>query len=88
MMAATSTVAEDEAALSAEMLDAWDRILPQARVIFGDLSVFKGGDSLGLTHVSSGLQLSIYGNKISITIPYWHTGAVIENKTGPQGYDP
>jgi hypothetical protein len=93
---------EDEASLSAEMLDAWDRIVPQTRVIFGDLSVFEGGDSLELTHSSSGLQLSIYGNEISITIPYWHTGdgassvlalayklaAVIENETGLQGYDP
>jgi hypothetical protein len=92
----------DEAALSTEMLDAWDRIVPQARVIFGDLSLFEGGDSLELTHSISGLQLSIYGNEVAITIPYWHTGdtaanvlamayklgAVIESETGLQGYDP
>jgi hypothetical protein len=93
---------EDEVPLPAEMIDAWDRIVPQARAIVGEIDLFENGDSLELTHRSSGLQMSIYGDEVSITIPYWHAGdraaealaaayrlgLVIEKETGLQGYDP
>jgi hypothetical protein len=92
----------EEVELSPEMIYAWDRILPQARALLGEVDVFEDGESLELTHHPTGMQFSIFAGEAGITVPYWHSGddagrviamayalaAVVERETGLEGYDP
>ncbi|NUS31372.1 MAG: hypothetical protein HOV92_45165 [Streptomyces sp.] len=85
-----------------ELLDAWDRIVPHARELLGEVDLFESGETYELGHDDTGIQLSIFVNEVAITIPYWHTGdkaaqalnqayalaAVVERETGLQAYDP
>jgi hypothetical protein len=94
----------DDVALTPELLAAWERIVPQARELLGEIELFETEDTRELSHQSeqTGIQASIYASEVSITVPYWHRGAeaerilcltyalaqVIENETGLEGYDP
>lgn len=85
-----------------ELLDAWDRIVPQARELLGEVDLFENGETCELSHDDTGIQLSIFVNEVAITIPYWHTGdkaaqvlsqayalaAMVERETGLRAYDP
>ncbi|MFE0633178.1 hypothetical protein ACFW3D_40390 [Streptomyces sp. NPDC058864] len=91
-----------DALVPAELLDAWDRIVPQARTLLGEVQLFETGESYELTHDSTGIQLSIFGDDVTITVPYWHSGenaarilgqvyslsVVVEVETGLEAYDP
>ncbi|MDX2813319.1 hypothetical protein PV410_12245 [Streptomyces sp. PA03-5A] len=85
-----------------ELIDAWDRIVPQARGLLGELNLFETDETRELTHHATGIQASVFIDEVTITVPYWHMGdkaehvlgmayalgAIIERETGIQGYDP
>jgi hypothetical protein len=91
----------DDLPLTPELIAAWDRIVPQAQELLGEIELFETGEARSLDH-SSGIQASVYAGEVTITIPYWHRGseaerllnlayalaAVIERETGLEGYDP
>ena len=59
-------------------------------------------ESLDLSHSGTGINLSVFGDEVSITVPYWHAGhdaevvldkvfalsAIVEKETGLTAYDP
>ena len=88
--------------ITRELLEAWHRIVPQARDLLGDVELFANGESCELTHDDTGIQFSIFADEVAITVPYWHAGeraddalgkvyalaSVVERETGLQAYDP
>ncbi|MFG3486343.1 hypothetical protein [Streptomyces sp. NPDC047972] len=86
-----------------ELLEAWQRIVPQARVLLGNVDITEyEQEPRDLSHSDTGIDLSVFGDEVSITVPYWHTGdraaavlgklfalsAVVEKETGLTAYDP
>lgn len=95
--------AEDNAPIPAKLLEAWQRIVPQARTLLGDVGITAyEQESRELSHSGTGIGLSFFGDEVSITVPYWHTGdaaaavlgnvfalsAIVEKETGLTPYDP
>jgi hypothetical protein len=91
-----------EGLVTPELIEAWDRIVPQARELLGEIDLFETGETCELSHEATGIQASVFIDEVAITVPYWHTGdearhvlgmvyalaAIIEHETGMQGYDP
>lgn len=91
-----------EGLVTPELIQAWDRIVPQARELLGEIDLFETGETCELSHKATGIQASVFIDEVAITVPYWHTGdevgrvlgmvyalaAIIERETGMQGYDP
>ncbi|MCM2422825.1 hypothetical protein [Streptomyces sp. RKAG293] len=92
---------EGECRLTAEMIATWERIVPQAQSALGEIELFETEEVRELNH-DGGIQLSVFGEEVSITVPYWHSGdqaasvfskilalaAVVERETGRTAYDP
>ena len=92
----------DPGPLTEVELEQWERILPHARRILGEIEEFEGDTNRELSHPETGLQLSIFPGEISITVPYWHAdddavavmekvyalARAVEDETGLEGYDP
>ncbi|MFE7074471.1 hypothetical protein ACFU96_30740 [Streptomyces sp. NPDC057620] len=89
--------------IPARLLEAWDRIEPQARTLLGKVEITEDGqESRDLSHSGTGIDLSVFGDEVSITVPYWHAGddaavvldkvfalaAIVEKETGLAAYDP
>ena len=88
--------------LSSVEIEQWERILPHARTIFGDVEEFVSDTVCELSHNETGVQLSVHPDEISITVPYWHSDEdsvsvmekvyalayAVEDETGLEGYDP
>ncbi|WP_432080427.1 hypothetical protein [Streptomyces sp. WAC 04229] len=85
------------------LLEAWDRIVPQARILLGEGDITEHEqESRDLSHSATGIDLSVFGNEVSVTVPYWHAGddaavvlgkvfalsAIVEKETGLNAYDP
>jgi hypothetical protein len=100
---AMEDAAEDSEPIPAWLLEAWDRIVPQARTLLGEVDITEyEQDSRDLSHSDTGIDLSVFGDEVSITVPYWHTGndaavvlgkvfalsAIVEKETGLTAYDP
>jgi hypothetical protein len=93
---------EVEGLVPPELIEAWDRIVPRARGLLGEIELFENGETCELTHHATGIQASVFIDEVAITVPYWHTGdeaerilgsvyalaAMIEHETGMEGYDP
>ncbi|MFJ3943877.1 hypothetical protein [Streptomyces griseoaurantiacus] len=95
--------AEHSEPIPPHLLEAWDRIVPQARTLLGEVEITEyEQESRDLSHSGTGIDLSIFGDEVNITVPYWHAGddaevalgqvsalaAVIEKETGLTAYDP
>jgi hypothetical protein len=95
--------AEDSEQIPVRLLEAWDRIVPQARSLLGDVEITEyEQESRDLSHSDTGIDLSVFGDEVSITVPYWHAGneaagmvdkvfalaAIVENETRLTAYDP
>ncbi|MGV9322163.1 hypothetical protein [Streptomyces sp. NPDC003660] len=102
-MEALEEAAEDSEGIPAHLLEAWDRVVPQARPLLGELDLTDyEHESRELSQSDTGITLSLYGNELSITVPYWHTGddaaavldkvsalaSIVEKETGLTAYDP
>ncbi|MFJ3304697.1 hypothetical protein ACIPSA_16535 [Streptomyces sp. NPDC086549] len=100
---AMEDAAEDSEPIPARLLEAWDRIVPQARTLLGEVQLTEyEQESRDLSRSDTGIHLSLFGDEVSITVPYWHTGhdaavvlgkvfalaAVVEKETGLTAYDP
>ncbi|MER5947827.1 hypothetical protein ABT127_17375 [Streptomyces sp. NPDC001904] len=101
--AAAEAAAGDSAPIPAELLEAWQRIVPQARALLGDVDITEyEQESRDLSHSGTGIDLSVFGDELTITVPYWHAGdaagtvlgtlfalsALVEKETGLTAYDP
>ncbi|MFI1707472.1 hypothetical protein [Streptomyces griseoruber] len=95
--------AEGGEAMSVRVLEAWDRTVPQARTLLGAVEITADGqESRELSDSGTGIDLSVFGDEVSISVPYWHAGddaaavvgkvlalaAVVEKETGLTAYDP
>lgn len=95
--------AEDSEPIPDELLEAWQRIEPQARTLLGDVDITEyEQESRDLSHSGTGINLSVFGDEVSVTVPYWHVGdgaatvlgtlfdlsAIVEKETGLTAYDP
>jgi hypothetical protein len=92
----------DPGPLTSVELEQWDRVLPRARSILGEIEEFTGESKRELLHPSTGVQLSIFPGEISITVPDSHADVdavalmekvyalahAVEAATGLEGYDP
>jgi hypothetical protein len=100
---AMEDAAEGSEPIPARLLGAWDRIVPQARTLLGEVEITEfEQESRDLSHSGTGIDLSIFGDEVSITVPYWHAGddaaivlgkvfalaAIVEKETGLTAYDP
>ncbi|WP_326815808.1 hypothetical protein [Streptomyces sp. NBC_01763] len=89
--------------IPAELLEAWQRIVPQARTLLGDVDITEYEQELrDLSHSGTGIDLSVCGDEVSITVPYWHVGdgastvlgklfalsAIVEKETGLTADEP
>ncbi|MGX1545523.1 hypothetical protein [Streptomyces adustus] len=103
VLEAMEDTAEDSEPIPAPLLEAWDRIVPQARRLLGPAEITEyEQESRDLSHSGTGIGLSVFGDEVSITVPYWHAGdeaavvlglvsalaAVVEKETGLTAYDP
>jgi len=94
---------EGDEAIPGHLLDAWERIVPQARDLLGEVEIDdEGSTERALSHDGTGIELYVYGGEVGVTVPYWHTGegaesvigriaalaAVVEKETGLTAYDP
>ena len=88
--------------LDEEEVEQWDRIVPRAREILGDVEVFADDVSRELTDPATGVELTMTPLEVAITVPYGEATAdsvalmtkvyalarVVEDETGLEGYDP
>lgn len=103
VLEAAEGAAEDSEPIPAELLEAWQRIVPQARALLDDVDITEyEQESRDLSHSDTGIDLSVFGDEVSITVPYWHNGdgaarvlaklfalcALVEQETGLTAYDP
>jgi hypothetical protein len=103
VLEAMEDAAEHSEPIPARLLEAWDRIVPQARVLLGEVDITEcEQESRDLSHTDTGIDLSVFGDEVSITVPYWHAGddaavvlgkvftlsAIVEKETGLTAYDP
>lgn len=103
VLEAMEDAAEHSEPIPSRLLEAWDRIVPQARMLLGEVDITEyEQESRDLSHSATGIDLSVFGDEVSITVPYWHTGddaavvfgklfalsAVVEKETGLTAYDP
>ncbi|MDI5966823.1 hypothetical protein POF50_031940 [Streptomyces sp. SL13] len=86
-----------------ELRAAWQRIVPHARALLGEVSVDDVRAAFCLDHEATGIQLSVYADTAGITVPYAARGSaaadlverrlyplarIVERETGLEGYDP
>ncbi|WP_053847552.1 hypothetical protein [Streptomyces sp. NRRL B-24085] len=103
VLEAMEDAAEESESIPARLLDAWDRIVPQAGALLGEVDVTgEEQESRELSDSDTGIDLSVFGDEVSITVPFWHAGndaadvlgkvfalaAVVEKETGLTAYDP
>ncbi|MEU0597247.1 hypothetical protein ABZ484_03110 [Streptomyces sp. NPDC006393] len=103
VLEAMEEAAEDSEPIPAHLLGAWDRIVPQARTLLGEVEITEyKQESRDLSHSGTGIDLSVFGDEVTITVPYWHAGddaavvlgqisalaAIVEKETGLTAYDP
>jgi hypothetical protein len=87
--------------LTSVELEQWERILPRARKILGELQESGVDNTRELLHEPTGIELSLLRDQVSITVPYGHSddavevmgqvyalARVVEEETGLEGYDP
>ncbi|MFD0316312.1 hypothetical protein [Streptomyces flavalbus] len=103
VLEAMEDAAGDSEPIPARLLEAWDRIVPQARTLLGEVDITEyEQESRDLSHSGTGIDLSVFGDEVTITVPYWHAGdeaavvlgkvfalsSIVENETGLTAYDP
>lgn len=103
VLEALEATAGDSEPIPSRLLEAWSRIVPQAQALLGEVEITEyEQESRDLSHSGTGIDLSLFGDEVSITVPYWHAGddaavvlgkvfdlaAVIEKETGLTAYDP
>ncbi|MGW0577929.1 hypothetical protein ACWD25_18595 [Streptomyces sp. NPDC002920] len=103
VLEAMEGAAEDSEPIPTHLLEAWDRIVPQARAVLGEVEITEfEQESRDLSHSGTGIDLSVFGDEVSITVPYWHAGddaavvlgqvstlaSIVEKETGLTAYDP
>jgi hypothetical protein len=103
VLEAVEDAAEHSEPIPSRLLEAWDRIVPQARILLGEVDITEyEQESRDLSHSATGIDLSVFVDEVSVTVPYWHAGDdaavvlgklfalsdVVEKETGLTAYDP
>jgi hypothetical protein len=84
------------------LIEVWERVTPQVEAVLGEVELVRSADALELSHKSTGLDLAVFGDEISLSVPYWHMGeradqvfeivsaivAIVERETGLVAFDP
>ena len=92
----------DPRPLDEDEVEQWDRVVPRAREILGEVDVFADEVSRELTDRSTGIELTMTPLEVAITVPYgeavddsvalmtkvYALARVVEEETGLEGYDP
>lgn len=88
--------------LDVARLAAWERIVPEVTEMLGGVELFGDDSFRELSHVETGIELSMYPAEIALTVPYWYDGegaagidqmlrdvaVIVERETGLVAYDP
>jgi hypothetical protein len=62
---ALEDAAGDSEPIPVELLEAWQRIVPQARALLGDMEITEHEqESRDLSHSDTGIDLSFFGNEV------------------------
>ncbi len=90
----------DPGPLTSVELEQWDRILPLARRLLGDLEEFGDATTCELLHPATGVQLSLMAGEASIAVrrgadvdalllmeKVYSLARIVERETGLEGYD-
>ncbi|MFC8197282.1 hypothetical protein ACFUTV_18025 [Streptomyces sp. NPDC057298] len=103
VLGAMEDAAVESEPISTHLFEAWEQIVPQARTLLGEVEITEyEQESRDLSHSGTGIDLSVFGDEVTITVPYWHAGedaavvlgqvsalaAIIEKETGLTAYDP
>ncbi|WP_426513348.1 hypothetical protein ACPPVO_23680 [Dactylosporangium sp. McL0621] len=92
---------DDDASAELPDHETWSAIVADARRVLGDVAMHPSGGSYAMEHEPSGIELHLYSNIATITVPYWYKGAdaetvvramydlgrIVERHTGLTGYD-
>ncbi|MFK0156717.1 hypothetical protein ACIQVK_32210 [Streptomyces sp. NPDC090493] len=84
------------------LIAAWERMVPHLTEALGQVELSRGARTRKLSHDDTGIELSIIGDEVSLTIPYWHTReaaglafemiaaivSIVERETGLIAFDP
>ncbi|MFC8067113.1 hypothetical protein [Streptomyces sp. NPDC057293] len=103
VLEAMEDAAKHSEPIPTQLLEAWARVVPQAQTLLGEVEITEyEQESRDLSHSGTGIDLSVFGDEVSITVPYWHAGndaavvlgkvsalaAIVEKETGLTAYDP
>nr|WSX77653.1 hypothetical protein OH826_29675 [Streptomyces sp. NBC_00899] len=94
--------AEASQDVPAALIEVWGRVTPQVEAILGEVELARSAGALELSHDGTGLDLAIFGDEISLSVPYWHDGeraaqvfqivsaivAIVERESGLIAFDP
>ena len=94
--------AEASLDVPAALIEVWERVTPQVGAVLGEVELARSAGALELSHNGTGLDLAIFGDEISLSVPYWHAGeraaqvfqivsaivAIVERETGLMAFDP
>ena len=59
----------------------WAQVEQRVRSVLPDLESSAGASHRELTHLATGLQLSLASDEISLSVPYWYEGAEADRMT-------
>ena len=88
--------------LSESDLELWGRLKVSLRDVLPELDEFEGERNRELSDDGSGIQISLFPQELSLTVPYWYSGpeadrlvgvlrraaSIIERESGLTAYDP
>jgi hypothetical protein len=80
---------------------AWAAVAAEAERLLGKVELEQDAEHFGLDHEPTGMEIGLYADAASITVPFWYAGrdaaavidvvyrlaGVIERHTGLTGYD-
>ncbi|SDK33817.1 hypothetical protein SAMN05428985_103653 [Nocardioides sp. YR527] len=93
---------DDDAPMTDAQLQIWERIKGAVAPVLPDATEHVTEQSRELTDDASAIQVSVFGDELSITVPYWYQGEEaerlvallrevarrVEEATGRVAYDP
>lgn len=102
VMDALEEAATDDPQLTPDGLAMWERITAGLADVLPDAELFEGDQTRELSDDATGMQVSLLGDELTLTVPYWSSGdeadrvvalmtrvaALIENVSGRVAYDP
>jgi len=73
---------DDDGPLTDAQLQVWERIRGAVGAVLPDATEHVTEQSRELTDEASAIQLSLFGDELSLTVPYWYQGEEAERLVG------